>query len=296
MGLILLINVDKYVDKEFRRFSIVEKIVNYYSSFDEWGRLDREPIEFIVNSHYIKKFLPANGRILDNGAGPGKYSLELARFGYEVTLTDLTPRLVEIAKSKAQEQNLEQQFNGFHVADAKDLHVFQDEQFDGSLMLGPLYHLQSEADRVQAVQELHRVTKKQGIVFVAFMSRVRHLTTSVLYPQAWKPNHTVEGVAEFLDTGIFNHSDEGRFTGAYFFNIADINPFMEANGFETLGLVGSGSIAGGMKSEQWDYWRAQGEEEYKKIIDIIIDTAADPYILGASSHLLYIGRKQPAIS
>jgi hypothetical protein len=69
MGLILLINVDKYVDKEFRRFSIVEKIVNYYSSFDEWRRLDREPIEFIVNSHYIKKFLPANGRILGHADG-----------------------------------------------------------------------------------------------------------------------------------------------------------------------------------------------------------------------------------
>jgi 2-polyprenyl-3-methyl-5-hydroxy-6-metoxy-1,4-benzoquinol methylase len=76
----------------------MENIVKYYSSFDEWGRLDREPIEFLVNLHYIKKYLRKNGRILDNGAGPGKYSIELAKLGHQVTLTDLTPRLVEIAE------------------------------------------------------------------------------------------------------------------------------------------------------------------------------------------------------
>lgn len=76
----------------------MNNIIDYYNSFDEWGRLDREPIEFQVNWHYIKKYLPQNGRILDNGAGPGKYSMKLANEGYKVTLTDLTRKLVEIAK------------------------------------------------------------------------------------------------------------------------------------------------------------------------------------------------------
>ncbi|WP_268747759.1 class I SAM-dependent methyltransferase [Cohnella kolymensis] len=75
-------------------------IIDYYSRFDEWGRLSREPLEFTVNWHYITTHLPPNGAILDNGAGPGKYSMELAKHGYRVTLTDLTPNLVEIAKKK----------------------------------------------------------------------------------------------------------------------------------------------------------------------------------------------------
>lgn len=65
-------------------------VVDYYSSFDEWGRLDREPLEFQVNWHFIKSKIPANGIILDNGAGPGKYSMELAKLGYHVTLSDNT--------------------------------------------------------------------------------------------------------------------------------------------------------------------------------------------------------------
>jgi 2-polyprenyl-3-methyl-5-hydroxy-6-metoxy-1,4-benzoquinol methylase len=70
----------------------VRDIIDYYSSFDEWGRLEREPLEFRINWHFIKTNLPPKGKVLDNGAGPGKYSMELAKLGYNVTLTDLTPR------------------------------------------------------------------------------------------------------------------------------------------------------------------------------------------------------------
>ena len=52
----------------------MSKVIQYYNQFDEWGRLEREPIEFQVNWHYIKKYLPQKGYVLDNGAGPGKYS------------------------------------------------------------------------------------------------------------------------------------------------------------------------------------------------------------------------------
>lgn len=269
----------------------MSKIIQYYNQFDEWGRLEREPVEFQVNWHYIRKYMPQTGYVLDNGAGPGKYSMELAKAGYRVTLTDLTPRLVEIAKDKAKELDLDDQFEGFYGADARDLNLFEDEQFDSSLMLGPMYHLQEENDRVMAVQELNRVTKKDGLVFVAFMPRIRHILTSLLSPDNWKPNNDMDTILQFSQSGCFNHADEGRFTGAYYFNIEDIDPFMEANGFETIKLIGSnaGTI---LNNDNWDYWREKGDEEVRKIIDLIIESATDPYILGISSHLLYIGRKK----
>lgn len=271
---------------------ILQEIIDYYNSFDEWGRLDREPLEFQINWHYMKKYLPPTGEVLDNGAGPGRYSIELAREGYRVTLTDITPRLVEIAKTKAIELKLMDQFNGFYVADATDLRELENEQFDASLMMGPLYHLQSEEQRVAAVKELYRVTKKGGVVFVAFMSRVRHVLTSLLYPHQWKPNDNLDSIYEFIKTGIFNHRDQGRFTGAYYFNIEDIKPFMESHGFETLNLIGSENIGSVLTPEQWEYWRNRGDQEYKKLIDLLIKTATDPYVLGISSHLLYIGRRK----
>ncbi len=269
----------------------MNNIIDYYNSFDEWGRLDREPIEFQVNWHYIKKYLPQNGRILDNGAGPGKYSMKLANEGYKVTLTDLTPKLVEIAKNKAHELKVEQNFNGFHTADARDLTILQDEQFDASLMLGPLYHLQEETDRIQAVEELYRVTKRDGIVFVAFMPRIRHVLTSLLDPENWKPNNEMDNIEQFAQTGCFNHEDEGRFTGAYYFNVEEIKPFMEGQGFESLALIGS-NIGALVSSDNWSYWRDKGENEFEKVIKLLTEKASDPNVLGISSHLLYIGKKK----
>lgn len=267
----------------------MNEIISYYNQFDEWGRLEREPVEFQVNWHYIRKYLPQTGKILDNGAGPGKYSMELAKEGYKVTLADLTPRLVDLAKDKATELNLNSQFNDFIVADARSLNMLEDEQFDASLMLGPMYHLQADIDRNMAVSELKRVTKVGGLVFVAFMPRVRHIFTSLLYPDHWKPNNSMDAINQFAETGCFDHSDQGRFTGAYYYNIEDIKPFMESYGFESLELLGS-NVGAMLNKDSWDYWKYKGEEA--EVIKLIIKQATDPYLLGSSSHLLYIGRKK----
>lgn len=74
---------------------------------------------------------------------------------------------------------------------------------------------------------------------MAFMARVRNIFTSLLYPENWKPNNSMDAINRFSNTGCFNHSDEGRFTGAYYFNIEEINPFMESYGFESIELLGS---------------------------------------------------------
>ncbi|MFS0782768.1 class I SAM-dependent methyltransferase [Bacillus sp. 1P06AnD] len=269
----------------------MSKVINYYNQFDEWGRLDRAPVEFQVNWHFIKKYLPETGIILDNGAGPGKYSMELAKEGHRITLTDLTPHLVASAANKAKELQLENQFDGFYAADARELHMVKDGCFDAALMLGPMYHLQEEQGRIQAIKELYRVTVTNGVVFIAFMPRIRHILTSLLSPERWRPNNQMDAIMEFALTGCFNHSDEGRFTEAYYFNIEDIIPFMEEHGFETLELIGSnpGTI---LDSHNWDYWTNKGEHEMEKLMSFIKESAADPFILGISSHLLYIGRKK----
>ncbi|OAB32512.1 methyltransferase [Paenibacillus macquariensis subsp. defensor] len=268
-------------------------VIEYYDSFGEreWSRLDREPLEFTVNWHYINRYLPVTGRILDNGAGPGKYAIALAQEGYRMTLTDITPRLVQIAKEKAQEHGVERLFDGFYEADARDLSEFANESFDASLMLGPLYHLQDETDRRSAVEELHRVTKKEGYVFVAFRSRTNHAFASLRSPSQWKPNDHMQAIQEFMNDGIFNHTDEGRYTGAYFFNVEEINPFMESNGFQSINLIGSTNIGTLLNDEQLSYWKEKGPEEYAQLIDFLIRRAEDQSLLGISSHLLYIGRK-----
>lgn len=268
----------------------MDKVIEYYSRFDEWGRLDREPLEYVINTHYIQHYLPTEGEILDNGAGPGKYAMDLAARGYRITLTDLTPRLVELAAQKAAELDLNERFEGFHVMNAIQLEGLSDDRFDASLMMGPLYHLQQEEDRVAAIRELHRITKPGGTVFVAFQTRMRMTITSLQYPQHWKPHDSMKAIHHFQHHGLFDHQDSGRFTGAYYVSVDDIKPMMEAAGFETLELIASSSIGGLLTAEQKQYWEER--DEGKSLLDLLIEKAKDPSILGVSSHLLYIGRKK----
>lgn len=111
-----------------------------------------------------------------------------------MTLVDLTPKLVEQAKKKAEELAINGKFKDFLVADARELNMVASDQFNASLMLGPMYHLQDEGDRVKAIKELNRVTKKGGIIFVAFMPRIRHIFTSLLSPEKWKPNESMDAI------------------------------------------------------------------------------------------------------
>lgn len=81
-----------------------------------------------------------------------------------------------------------------------------------------------------------------------------------------------------MKTGIFDHHDEGRFTGAYYFCIDEIQPFMENHGFETLRLIGSTNLGAVFTPEQWGYWRNRGEKEFEKLLDLLIELATDPNI------------------
>ncbi|GGG72849.1 class I SAM-dependent methyltransferase [Paenibacillus radicis (ex Gao et al. 2016)] len=267
----------------------MNKVIDYYSFFDEWGRLDREPLEFIVNMHYMMKYMPPAGKVLDNGAGPGKYAMELAKRGHQVTLTDLTPKMVDTAREKAKEFGLLPLFDGFLVRNAVSLDELPDEGYDAALMLGPLYHLQLEQDRVAAVKELHRVTKSGGIVFVAVQTRMRMAINSLQSPRNWKPNDSMASIRHFYDNGLFDHADQGRFTGAFYFGAEEIQPFMESQGFETIDVISSSSIGNLLNEEQKQYWLDSGE--YDKYIEFLISVANDPSIRGVSSHLLYIGKR-----
>ena len=49
-----------------------------------------------------------------------------------------------------------------------DLSMFEDDTYDITLLLGPMYHLFTTEDKLKALSEAIRVTKKNGVVFAAY--------------------------------------------------------------------------------------------------------------------------------
>ena len=122
---------------------------NYYNNYDEEGRLLRRhgQVEYLTTMHYINNILQQDKskRILEVGAGTGRYSVTLAKEGYEVDAVELVQHNLDILKSKLDGSEKITPVQG----NALDLSRYGDGEFDLVLLLGPMYHLYTKDMKVE---------------------------------------------------------------------------------------------------------------------------------------------------
>jgi ubiquinone/menaquinone biosynthesis C-methylase UbiE len=138
----------------------------FYDNYDEDNRLRSRHgmVEFLTTLRYIEKYLRPGMKMVEIGAGTGRYSHYFAQKGYCVDSLELVESNIEVFKRNT----LPNEPVTIRQGDARDLSVFSDESFDVTLLLGPMYHLFRQEDKMQALSEAVRVTKKGGIVYVAY--------------------------------------------------------------------------------------------------------------------------------
>jgi len=144
----------------------VQALTRYYENYDEDNRLCSRygMVEFLTTLRYIEKYLRPGMRILEIGAATGRYSHYFARKGYAVDAVELVDHNIEIFRQNTKPgENIT-----ITQGNAKDLSGFEENTYDITLLLGPMYHLFTEEEKLQALSEAIRVTKNGGIVFIAY--------------------------------------------------------------------------------------------------------------------------------
>jgi len=255
--------------------SIVEK---------EDARLEAHQLEYDLTWRYLEQYLPAKGSILEVGAATGRYTLELAKRGYQVTAVDLSPELIGANRKRLTEAGLEKQVQ-FVVADARDLGAVTGE-FDAVLLMGPLYHLIVEADRHTALREAADRLRTGGILFSALLSRMAVFSDLLRNNPGWIETQA-EVQSVLADGKRPDDFPRGGFR-AYFVRIPEIAPLHEAIGFETLTITG---VEPAIAAEDANYNKLEGKQR-QLWLDLLYAISAEPSIVGASRHLLYIGKKK----
>ena len=255
----------------------------------EWERLGRDAyhrLEFDTVCRYISSHFPAAGRVLDVGGGPGRYALELAKRGFDVSLVDLSQGCLDLASEKLNEEPLHvrERVRELRVGDVRDLSWCAADSFDAVLCLDPLSYLAKREERQQAVQELARVGKAGATVFLGCPGYLAVLRLVF--------EHQPEALTrpEF-DTLLKDGNDTSRGLWRHFFRAAEIRELAESCGLTTLTMAGCEGLFTGLQTAA-NRW-AKDEVAWSRWCSILARTAADPTVVDGSAHILYVGRVSP---
>lgn len=144
----------------------LQALTEFYTHYDEEGRLlsRHGSVEYLTTMRYIEKYLKPGMRIMEIGAGTGRYSHALARRGYTVDAVELIEHNIEIFRRNTRDGEPVTVTQG----NARNLYPFADGTYDITLLLGPMYHLYTREEQLQALSEALRVTRPGGVIFAAY--------------------------------------------------------------------------------------------------------------------------------
>ena len=256
----------------------------YYNKFNEEKRLDSRHgrVEYMTTMRYIHKCLDAVSagrphsevRILDIGAGTGRYCVPLAEQGFGVWAVEPVKHNLGRLKQKG---GSVQAFQG----DARRLKRFVDETFDVTLLLGPMYHLKSEEDKLAALGEAKRVTKTGGRILAAYI-----MNEFAVITYAFKERHIMEALGQGMLERDF-HCTERANPLYSMVRLSDIDRLNERAQLERERIIAADGPANYMRP----FLNALSEEEFEQFLNYHLATCERMELMGAAAHTVDILKK-----
>ena len=255
-------------------------LINYYNEYDEEGRLANNrvgKVEYLTTRKYIDELLKPDSRIAEIGAGTGRYSVTLAKEGYEVTAVELVQHNLDILNGKLDgRENIKT-----YLGNALDLNMLSDNTYDITLLLGPMYHLYSDEEKITALKEAVRITKPGGHILVAYCmneatviqyvfgcNKLREIMDLNMLTDDWKCISEPKDLFEMV-------------------RVEDIERINAAVPVERVKLVATDGASRYIR----DYLEEMDEETFSKWLSYHFSTCERQDLIGATNHSLDILRK-----
>lgn len=249
---------------------------NYYNKFNEDKRLNsrRGQVEFTTNLKYIEKYIPLGAKILDVGAGTGKYSLYLDKLGYDVEAVELVKQNLNVIKKK--KPTLKS-----YLGNALDLSFLKENTYDAILLFGPIYHLKKRSEQLKAIEEAKRLLKPNGLLFISYCMNEYAIIT-----HGFKDGNILTAIASGKVDENFHILEKGNELYDYV-RLEDINFIQEKSNLKRLKLVSSDGASSYIK----DTLNKMDQSTFEVFLNYHLKTCERQELLGASTHILDILKK-----
>ena len=282
------------------------ELEQYYNKFNEEKRLNSRhgQVEFRLSMKYIHEVIektmtdyiseqsasntsnnnqpnpvttlrPKDIKILDIGAGTGRYSVALAEEGYDVTAVELVKYNLGILKKKNSSVKAMQ-------GNALNLKKLISNTFDITLLFGPMYHLFGFEDKKKALLEAKRVTKPGGTILVAYCMNEYGVIT-----YGFKERH----VLECMEQGRFSDTFQTQSLPEHLYDymrLENIDALNEACGLTRIKILSPDGPANYMRP----FLNQLSDEEFEAFVQYQMAVCERPDLIGAGAHTLDILRKK----
>lgn len=257
-----------------------EIVSGFYDQSDEDGRLRRSrhgQLEYATTMSYIHRYADKQSKILEVGAGTGRYSIALAKEGMKVTAVELVESNLAVLRENSRGIDNVESYQG----DATDLGRFADDTYDVTLLFGPMYHLYEPDEVNRAIDEAIRVTKPGGVILFAFIS-----VYAIMYANYLSGNWAAGQEENFTADYQVRHFKEQLFTG---YDVIEFEQLFDEKPVEWITTAGTDGLLEPIE-EREDF--SIRDEDFDAFAAWYLAFAEKRELLGNTNHLLYICRKR----
>jgi SAM-dependent methyltransferase len=258
-----------------------QAIVDSYTEHDEISRVDRSSdaaIMFQIERWFIERYLPDSGTVIDVGGGPGRFTVEIAKLGRNVVLTDLVPKHVAQAKQLAAQEGVSDRIVDYRVMDIRDLSGFDSGEFSMAVCYGMLnYTLDWD---VHVLSELGRIVQQGNPILISVMG----LYGAVRY--GWAQGRPLsdpsyrERERTIIETGVNVYRKSCR----KFYTVASLRAAAEMAGLRVLEVASTPAIAASL-GQEIDNAR-QDPEAWAYVIETEKKLCAVPGLVDTGQHII----------
>jgi SAM-dependent methyltransferase len=222
---------------------------------------------------FIKRYIKKSDIALDAGGGTGINAIMMAKLCKKVTLLDISPKILKIAKANIRKTKLDKKID-IVEGDITNLKQFKDGQFSFIVCVGDSISYVLEK-RFQAMRELLRVAKKGAFLVIGCDSKYGFMR---LYLSKGNLNEAIK-----MNKVHEAHCPMGPKTHVY--SIDEMKNLLEKNGCKILEIASAPTM-----SDTFDK-KIYYEKKWSKLKKLELELCKKPELLGMGHHLLFIAKK-----